>query len=306
MWIVQYAFIILALAVLFICGPWMTHKQKQVYLKNRPVTSVDPTKIWGHKRVFRHCDRYAALLTLNQKYHFHELELDYTYDVELSSARSFKNFDYSAWFLKQMRQEYDSFCGKIEQAVANQSMLQDYECGLNELPARAVKRKWRRRETRCMAKAILRPVVEFIVTVNFSYTSPAGRNHYEDKHVFSMDEINAYCQSWRKRSEFVLFQSQQAKSRRVSSSGVSEAFIQTQRSIAKSLRYDILERDGFACQICGRTVADGVKLEVDHIIPVSKGGRSVPKNLRTLCYDCNRGKGTKIPKAVLDEDAQTM
>lgn len=295
--------IILVCALAFLAACIISEK---VEARKYKATPVDPTKLRGHKRVFKHCDRYAALLALNQKYHFHELKSEYTYVVELSSLQSFRNFDCNAWFLEQMRREYALFCEKIEQAVANQSMLQDYDYSLNELPSRAAKRRWRRRETKYIAMAILRPVIDFTVTVNFSYTSPAGRNHYEDKYVFSMDEINAYCQSWRKRSEFVLFQSQQAKSRRVSSSGVSEAFIQTQRSIAKSLRYDILERDGFACQICGRTVADGVKLEVDHIIPVSKGGRSVPKNLRTLCYDCNRGKGTKIPKAVLDEDAQTM
>lgn len=36
-----------------------------------------------------------------------------------------------------------------------------------------------------------------------------------------------------------------------------------------SLRYDILKRDGFRCVICGRTANDGVKLHVDHIIPIA-------------------------------------
>ncbi|MBR2352886.1 MAG: HNH endonuclease, partial [Clostridia bacterium] len=43
----------------------------------------------------------------------------------------------------------------------------------------------------------------------------------------------------------------------------------------------------------GATSRDGVKLEVDHIIPVSKGGKSTLDNLQTLCERCNRGKGTK-------------
>ena len=46
-------------------------------------------------------------------------------------------------------------------------------------------------------------------------------------------------------------------------------FIQAQRAlITDSVRYDVLCRDGFKCRICGATAADGVKLEVDHIIPV--------------------------------------
>ena len=60
------------------------------------------------------------------------------------------------------------------------------------------------------------------------------------------------------------------------------------------LRYEILKRDGFRCKLCGRTADDGVKLHVDHIIPVSKGGETVPDNLRTLCEDCNWGKGDRL------------
>ena len=61
-----------------------------------------------------------------------------------------------------------------------------------------------------------------------------------------------------------------------------------------SLRYDILKRDNFKCVICGRTPKkDGITLHVDHIIPVSKGGKTEPENLRTLCSICNLGKSDK-------------
>lgn len=72
-------------------------------------------------------------------------------------------------------------------------------------------------------------------------------------------------------------------------------FVQKQRSLmTDSLRYDILKRDGYRCKICGATAADGVKLHVDHIIPVSKGGRTEPGNLQTLCERCNLGKSNKL------------
>ena len=60
-----------------------------------------------------------------------------------------------------------------------------------------------------------------------------------------------------------------------------------------SVRYDILKRDRFKCVICGRSAKDGVKLHVDHIIPVSKGGKTEYSNLRTLCDACNFGKRDK-------------
>jgi len=53
------------------------------------------------------------------------------------------------------------------------------------------------------------------------------------------------------------------------------------------LRYEILKRDGFKCTSCGSQD----QLEVDHIIPISNGGKTVEGNLQTLCFKCNRGKG---------------
>jgi hypothetical protein len=51
-------------------------------------------------------------------------------------------------------------------------------------------------------------------------------------------------------------------------------------------RYAILKRDDFKCCSCGNKEY----LEIDHIIPVSKGGKNEEENLQTLCYYCNRGK----------------
>jgi 5-methylcytosine-specific restriction endonuclease McrA len=60
-------------------------------------------------------------------------------------------------------------------------------------------------------------------------------------------------------------------------------------AINARLRFAVLNRDGFTCQYCGRS-APGVTLEVDHIQPRSRGGRSRRENLTTACRDCNRGK----------------
>lgn len=63
--------------------------------------------------------------------------------------------------------------------------------------------------------------------------------------------------------------------------------------VTRAMRYDVLRRDGFRCVRCGRGREDGVKLHVDHIVPVSRGGKSTMDNLQTLCEDCNCGKGNK-------------
>jgi HNH endonuclease/Homing endonuclease associated repeat len=57
------------------------------------------------------------------------------------------------------------------------------------------------------------------------------------------------------------------------------------------LRWKVLQRDRFTCK-CGRSPATtaGIELQVDHIIPWSKGGETVIENLQTLCSICNLGK----------------
>lgn len=62
------------------------------------------------------------------------------------------------------------------------------------------------------------------------------------------------------------------------------------KPIKPSLRFEILKRDDYRCQMCGVTAKDGATLEIDHIMPVSKGGTNDAGNLQVLCRDCNAGK----------------
>lgn len=66
--------------------------------------------------------------------------------------------------------------------------------------------------------------------------------------------------------------------------------------MTSSLREKIKQRDKCTCQMCGLSVADekNLLLEIDHIIPLSKGGVTSEDNLQTLCWRCNRSKGAKI------------
>lgn len=53
---------------------------------------------------------------------------------------------------------------------------------------------------------------------------------------------------------------------------------------------EILNKYGNKCLCCGRT---DVKLTVDHIVPLSKGGTNNSDNLQPLCISCNSSKHTK-------------
>ena len=81
------------------------------------------------------------------------------------------------------------------------------------------------------------------------------------------------------------------------------------KNIPNKLRFEVFNRDSFTCQYCGQS-APNVVLEVDHLLPVSKGGDNDILNLITSCWTCNNGKSNILltdntmlekQKAQLDE-----
>lgn len=71
--------------------------------------------------------------------------------------------------------------------------------------------------------------------------------------------------------------------------------------IPSSLRFEILERDKFACRYCGAKAPD-VSLQLDHIRPVCLGGDNRKSNLITSCSSCNNAKGFKKLDYLLSEE----
>lgn len=47
----------------------------------------------------------------------------------------------------------------------------------------------------------------------------------------------------------------------------------------------------YVCAGCGEVFPTRLFLQVDHIVPMAKGGLSVPENLQVLCRTCNQRKG---------------
>lgn len=64
--------------------------------------------------------------------------------------------------------------------------------------------------------------------------------------------------------------------------------------LTPELRRKIKERDNYTCQICGKYTPDEVGLHIDHIIPISKGGKTVEQNLQVLCDKCNLRKSNRV------------
>lgn len=61
------------------------------------------------------------------------------------------------------------------------------------------------------------------------------------------------------------------------------------RPVSGSIRYEVLSRAKFRCELCGIS-AEEKNLEVDHIFPKSLGGKDDITNYQALCYSCNAAK----------------
>lgn len=68
------------------------------------------------------------------------------------------------------------------------------------------------------------------------------------------------------------------------------------RNISAKLRAEVLDRNGFTCQMCGLTPDEidpetgrKARLHIGHIVDKSLGGSEELSNLRTLCSTCNQG-----------------
>lgn len=64
-------------------------------------------------------------------------------------------------------------------------------------------------------------------------------------------------------------------------------------AITAQLRFRVLERDSFKCVYCGMPGTHCV-LEVDHVVPVARGGTNELSNLAASCADCNAGKSSRV------------
>lgn len=112
----------------------------------------------------------------------------------------------------------------------------------------------------------------------FQYVSSGGNASTTCDVIMDIDNLN----------RFILFLSDKIK---FNKSAAGQRALMTSK-----LRQHIKERDNFTCKQCGLSIQNepNLLLEIDHIIPISKGGLTTEENLQTLCWRCNRQKGAKL------------
>lgn len=236
-------------------------------------------------KVIETSQRYMDILQLNQKYNFHDIGPFLIWDTVLDSKSQYDQTDLDTFFEKMVAKNNDELKNYESSITENQFLLNTYDNEFEKIHDYTTKEYvktlhlpwhiYQEIEYHICEKIRLHPLTHLGIKCRIYYTSPQGRNSYKKEHIYGISDVKRALQHLDDKKKF-----QESK--------------EYQRNLmSNSLRYDILKRDGFRCVLCGKTANDGVALEVDHIIPVSKGGKTVLSNLRTLCKECNRGKSNK-------------
>lgn len=234
-------------------------------------------------------EKFRKLIVLNKKYYFDPIKFDYTINHRLDSKRKLDKLSFRDLLLyfydNNMYDIKDMFHAYVEQTNLYTNYEKEYEDILNEkidYDAEILDKKLFKTvedfinyEDNWVLKLKIKNKNRYEVSIHATYTSPQGRNHWYRDETFEADELKNFDDIIRRKYEY-----QYSK--------------EYQRSLmTDSLRYDVLKRDHYRCQLCGALASEGAQLEVDHIIPVSKGGKTEMSNLQTLCKSCNRGKSDK-------------
>ena len=132
-------------------------------------------------------------------------------------------------------------------------------------------------------KTLPAPVTQFTLTVTLYCSQINGRIYNEKSQTFSVDEIYALLKKLNnKNGKFF------------NDKDIWDAICRVERGkVSNKIRFAIYNRDGYRCRMCGASGRFN-QLEIDHIIPIAKGGKTTYDNLQTLCHKCNVEKGDKI------------
>ena len=232
--------------------------------------------------IARQSPRVEKLMTLNEKYTFLEVPPQF-FHKSCASKAEYDRVSMDDFFALVIKQNNHLFQAYDQQIKENHALYMEYLRAYLDIESEIFRsgenKKYKTTELALFEDKKKTISYTYSITLTKGYISPTGRSTYNDKKVYRKEDIETFLT----RANQIDLEKEQRRSK-----------IDYERSLmTSSLRYDILKRDHGRCVLCGASPEDGVKLHVDHIIPVSKGGKTTPENLRTLCDRCNIGKKDK-------------
>ena len=240
------------------------------------------------KFVLQHSKALKQLDVINNSYHFNNIvlyDMSHSYDNE----NFYENISPEDYLIYQLVYMQGKISKQINNARGNRIMFEKYKeevaekCKLgffdvDELPGK--KENLLKIEKSIFESKKKSPITGYSVGVHLElrnmndvYQDSKGARFSMSEICYLIDRVND------KNGDFY------------NDREIWDAICRVERGkVTNRMRFAIYDRDGRRCRKCGRRTDD---LEIDHIVPIAKGGKSTMDNLQTLCPRCNKEKGNK-------------
>lgn len=241
------------------------------------------------KFVLNHSLSIKELEAINGKYEFNHLsncDMNHSYDNE----NMYEEISPQDYLIYQLVYEQRKIENEMQKALENKNLYRLYineikeKCILNTFDTKELPRNTNRIkkiEKKLFNDSIKSPTINFSLTVELTLTYINGYYRGSKYSTFTPKDIKDFIYAIRqKQGNFYTNQE------------VWKSISKVERGkVTNKMRFAIYERDNHRCCKCGRRTDD---LEIDHIIPIAKGGKSTCDNLQTLCHKCNYNKGSNV------------
>ena len=242
------------------------------------------------KFVIAHSTALKDLAKINQHYNFNTIK---NYDMEHSYDNSdfYDTISTKDYLIYQLVYIQKGVYNAMNDAYGNKIMFDKYKqdiqekCTLNVFDTEELLKNRNRLtkiERKLFEKSIKTPQTSFSIYVRLIQTKINDRYVCSKSNTYGTQEIRSLIgRINNRRGDYYCDRE------------IWDAICRVERGkVSNKMRFAIYERDGYRCRMCGRRYSQG--LEIDHIIPIAKGGKSTYENLQTLCRSCNKKKGTDI------------
>ena len=247
-----------------------------------------------------HSIAVEQLAKINQQYYFkiiNNFDCKFTYDNE----NFYHEISPKDYLIYQLQYKYKEVKNALNDANENKKLYEEYvkevksitqlnTYDVDQLPLFRI--GLAKKEKSILNRSVQKPKTDFSIVVELILTTINGYYRTSKSCYFCADDINNLLTKITDKDNGFYNDDE-----------IWQSICRVERGkVTNKLRFFVYDRDGHRCVKCGSPY----DLEVDHIFPVSKGGKSTPDNLQTLCHRCNVAKSNTIEYGSVDPKAKRL